>query len=115
MNYKKNLISGKDKIAVWGTGYIGLSTMAFFSKKRISCVGFDVDKKVKCKFGKLPIKELKSWFGFDIKNSVKSNKLLATNDRKYFLINLSKFTLLRYLQKKMENHISKFCLMFLIK
>ena len=86
MNYKKNLISGKDKIAVWGTGYIGLSTMAFFSKKRISCVGFDVDKK-KVRIinsGKLPIKELKSWFGFDIKNSVKSNKLLATNDHKVF-------------------------------
>ena len=32
---QKNLISGKDKIAVWGTGYIGLSTMAFFKKKNI--------------------------------------------------------------------------------
>ena len=64
---------GKSKIAVWGSGYIGLSTMAFFSKKNISCVGFDVNKeKVKTiNSGKLPIKELKEWFGFDIKKAVK--------------------------------------------
>ena len=65
MNYLENLKKGKSKIAVWGSGYIGLSTMAFFSKKNISCVGFDVNKeKVKTiNSGKLPIKELKEWFG----------------------------------------------------
>ena len=73
MNYSENLKKGKSKIAVWGTGYIGLSTMAFFSKKNITCVGYDVDKaKVKTiNSGKLPIKELKEWFGFNIKKAVK--------------------------------------------
>ena len=72
MNYKNILKKGKSKIAVWGTGYIGLSTMAFFSKNKIKCVGYDIDKKKvnTINSGKLPIKELKDWFGFDIKNSV---------------------------------------------
>ena len=45
MNYKELLKSKKFKIGVWGTGYIGLSTMVYFSKKKIQCVGFDVDEK----------------------------------------------------------------------
>ena len=32
MNYKNLLKSKKYKIAVWGTGYIGLSTMVYFAK-----------------------------------------------------------------------------------
>ena len=65
MQYSLNLIKGRYKIAVWGTGYIGLSTMAF-SQKKIPTVGYDIDeKKVKIiNSGKLPIKELKDWFGF---------------------------------------------------
>ena len=35
MNYKSLLKSKKFKIAVWGTGYIGLSTMVYFAKKKI--------------------------------------------------------------------------------
>ena len=35
MNYKKLLKSRKFKIAVWGTGFIGLSTMVYFAKKKI--------------------------------------------------------------------------------
>ena len=34
MDYKKLLKSRKFKVAVWGTGYIGLSTMVYFSKKK---------------------------------------------------------------------------------
>ena len=34
MNYKSLLKSKKFKIAVWGTGYIGLSTMVYFAKKK---------------------------------------------------------------------------------
>ena len=40
MNYKKLLKSKKFKIAVWGTGYIGLSTMVYFSKKNINEINF---------------------------------------------------------------------------
>ena len=84
MNYKKLLQSKKYKIAVWGTGYIGLSTLVYFSKKNIRCVGYDINKsKVKeINKGILPIKDLKNWFGFDIKNLVKKKYLTATTNYK---------------------------------
>ena len=54
----------------------------FFLKKKVPTVGYDIDeKKVKIiNSGKLPIKELKDWFGFSIKDLVKKKFLSATND-----------------------------------
>ena len=82
MNYQKLLRSKKFKIAVWGTGYIGLSTMVYFSKENINCIGYDIDKEKirKINSGILPLKDLKTWFGFDIKKLVKQNYLKATSD-----------------------------------
>ncbi len=82
MNYQKLLRSKKFKIAVWGTGYIGLSTMVYFSKENINCIGYDIDKEKirKINSGVLPLKDLKTWFGFDIKKLVKQNYLKATSD-----------------------------------
>ena len=84
MNYKNLLKSKKFKIAVWGTGYIGLSTMVYFAKKKIKCVGFDVNKKKikKINSGIIPLEDLKKWFGFDIKSLVKQNYLKATSNYK---------------------------------
>ena len=82
MNYRNLLKSKKFKIAIWGTGYIGLSTMVYFSKKNIKCVGFDIDKsKVKkINSGIIPLEDLKKWFGFDIKRFVKKGFLRATSN-----------------------------------
>ena len=82
INYSKALKSKNFSIAVWGAGYIGLSTMTYFAKKKIKCVGYDVDKEKvnKINRGILPIPELKNWFGFDIKNLVRSGYLRATNN-----------------------------------
>ena len=84
MNYKNLLKSKKFKVAVWGTGYIGLSTMVYFAKKKVKCLGFDInkDKIKKINSGVLPLTDLKSWFGFDIKKLVKSNYLKATSNYK---------------------------------
>ncbi len=81
MNYQKLLKSKKFKIAVWGTGYIGLSTMVYFSKKKIKCVGYDIDRdKVrKINSGVLPLADLKNWFGFEINHLVRQNYLSATS------------------------------------
>ena len=43
--YKKYLLSREKKIGVWGTGYIGLSTMAYFAREKIESIGYDVDPK----------------------------------------------------------------------
>ena len=84
MNYRKLLKSKKFKIAVWGTGYIGLSTMVYFSKKKIKCIGYDIDRNKirKINSGVLPLADLKNWFGFDIKQLVKQNFLKGTSDYK---------------------------------
>ena len=80
MNYKSLLKSKKFKIAVWGTGYIGLSTMVYFAKKRIKCIGYDINKEKikKINSGTLPLEDLRKWFGFDIRGLVKQNYLKAT-------------------------------------
>ncbi len=92
MNYIQGLKKRKNKIAVWGSGYIGLSTMAYYSKKKIKCVGFDIDKKKvdTINSGNLPIKELKDWFGFNIKSLVKKKYLQATNN--YNILSDNSFT-----------------------
>ncbi len=82
MNYKDLLKSKKFKIGVWGTGYIGLSTMVYFSKKNIKCVGYDINKEKVSKInsGIIPLKDLEKWFGFDIKKIVKRGYLKATTN-----------------------------------
>ena len=82
MNYKNLLKSKKFKIAVWGTGYIGLSTMVYFAKKKIKCIGYDINKEKvkKINSGTLPLKDLRKWFGFDIRGLVKQNYLKATSN-----------------------------------
>ena len=42
IDYKKLLRSKKYNIAVWGTGYIGLSTLVYFAKQNIKCIGYDM-------------------------------------------------------------------------
>ena len=84
MKYKSLLKSNKYKVAVWGTGYIGLSTMVYFAKKKIKCVGYDIDKdKInKINSGSIPLEDLKKWFGFDIKGLVKKKYLAASSNYK---------------------------------
>jgi nucleotide sugar dehydrogenase len=80
MEYKNLLKSNKYNICIWGSGYIGLSTAVYFSRKGIKCLALDIDKdKVKkINNGILPIPELNTWFGFNIKNIVKNKYLRAS-------------------------------------
>ena len=65
-----------------------------FLKKKVPTVGYDIDeKKVKIiNSGKLPIKELKDWFGFSIKDLVK-NFFQPLMIMEYLMISLLKFIL----------------------
>ena len=77
MNYKQLLKSKKLKIAVWGTGYIGLSTMVYFAKKKIRCVGYDIyGSKIKKKVLEKHLKNCKliidhdgAWKKYNLKNN----------------------------------------------
>ena len=82
--YKKSLISKEKKIGIWGTGYIGLSTMVYFARENIRTIGFDIDEKKVSDInaGILPIPELESWFGFKIDTLVNQALLSASTNYK---------------------------------
>lgn len=82
--YREFLVSKKRKVGVWGTGYIGLSTMAYFARQGIISIGTDINRKTvdTINQGMLPIRELKDWLGFDIKPLVERGLIKATTDYK---------------------------------
>jgi len=82
MTLKENLLSGEKQIGIWGIGYIGYSSMAYFASKGIKCLGVDVDveKVDKINRGNLPIDNIEYWLGFDTKPLVKSGLMKATTD-----------------------------------
>lgn len=84
MKYRNILKRKGGKILVWGCGYIGLSTIAFFAKQKVNSIGYDIDiSKVKSlNKGKINIYGLQKWLGFDI-NKFKLNKFVkATSNLK---------------------------------
>tara|TARA_B100000795_G_scaffold267756_1_gene253265 strand:+ start:1407 stop:2729 length:1323 start_codon:yes stop_codon:yes gene_type:complete len=82
--YHKLLKSKIKSIGVWGTGYIGLSTMVYFARENIKTIGYDINEKKVSDINKgiLPIPELESWFGFKIDKLVKDQNLTATSNYK---------------------------------
>ena len=82
MSIRKQLMNGEKRIGVWGTGFIGFTTMANFARSGIRCVGFDVDREKVATIskGEIPIENLEFWLGFDIKDLVKAGLIKATSD-----------------------------------
>ncbi|MBF0558806.1 MAG: nucleotide sugar dehydrogenase [Nitrospirae bacterium] len=78
----RELLKKDCKVGVWGTGYIGFSTMAFFAKQGVRTVGYDVSpEKVKViNRGGYIIKELKTWLNFPVGPLARKGYLRATSD-----------------------------------
>lgn len=81
---RRHLLEGKRKVAVWGNGYIGFSTMANFAAQGVSCVGTDVSEKIVSTInsGKPPVPNLEYWLGFDTSYLIESQMMSATSDWK---------------------------------
>ena len=81
------LRSHKAKIAVWGTGYIGFSTMAYFARNGIRCVGYDIVPETarSINAGKISLPGLGQWLGFSTEPLVKNGLMHATSDVKEIL------------------------------
>lgn len=77
-----DLKAGRRKIAVWGLGYIGYSTISFYAKNGIKAVGFDINKHkvTSLKNAKIDIPNIEYWLGFDVKPLVTSGMIGATNN-----------------------------------
>ncbi|MFI5448633.1 MAG: nucleotide sugar dehydrogenase [Candidatus Bathyarchaeia archaeon] len=81
---RKQLLSGQRKLAVWGTGYIGYSTLANFASQGVMCMGTDISESVVSTInsGKIPVPNMEYWLGFDTKYLIDSGTLKATTDWK---------------------------------
>lgn len=79
---RRQLLEGRRKVAVWGTGYIGFSTMANFAARGVCCVGTDLSPTiVSCiNSGQNPVPNMEYWLGFDTKQLVQSGMMSATQD-----------------------------------
>jgi len=79
---RKRLLQGHSKVAVWGTGYIGFSTMANLAAAGVTCLGTDVSEAVVSSInsGRNPVPNLEYWLGFDTRYLVQSGMMSATQD-----------------------------------
>ncbi len=70
------------RIAVWGAGYIGLSTMAHYARAGVSCIGYDVVGQIveSINTGKISLVGLENWLGFSIEPLVKNGLMRATTN-----------------------------------
>jgi nucleotide sugar dehydrogenase len=87
LQIRKKLVEGECKVAIWGTGYIGFSTMANFAAQGVSCVGTDVSESVVATIqdGRIPVPNMEYWLGFDTKYLVENGVMKATTDWKQLL------------------------------
>ncbi|MFQ6105807.1 MAG: hypothetical protein ACE5NL_01900, partial [Candidatus Hydrothermarchaeaceae archaeon] len=67
-------------VGVWGTGFIGFSSMANFAARGVRCIGTDVVKKTveEINRGKIVIDNLEYWLGFNTSPLVESGMIRAT-------------------------------------
>ncbi len=81
-NLKTKLLNGEKKIGVWGTGFIGFSSMANFANNGVKVIGYDVvkEKVEMINRGEIPIENLEFWLGFGIKELVENGLMKATYD-----------------------------------
>lgn len=81
---KNQLKKGDKKIGIWGLGYIGYSSMAYFAKNGVKCIGTDVLPQIvdNVNRGNVTIPNMEYWLGFNVGPLVKSGMMLATTNWK---------------------------------
>lgn len=87
MDLKHALLSGQRLVGVWGTGYIGYSTLVNFAANGVKCLGTDTSPSIvqAVNEGKVPVANLEYWLGFDPKPLIDAGMISATTDWKELL------------------------------
>lgn len=82
MNIINNLYGKTVHIAIWGCGYIGLTTAISYAFKGIKCYAYDIDesKIIDLQNGKNPIPNLDYWCGRNLKKVFQSNRIYFTSN-----------------------------------
>lgn len=81
MSIINNLYGKNINIAIWGCGYIGLTTAISYASKGINCYAYDIDetKIVDLQNEKNPIPNLEYWCGMDLRKVFQSNRICFTS------------------------------------
>ena len=82
MNLKEDLKTGKKSLGVWGLGYIGFSSIAYFARAGVACIGTDIaEQRIKdVNQGKVTIPNFQYWLGFDVKRLAGDGMMKATSN-----------------------------------
>jgi nucleotide sugar dehydrogenase len=81
MHKYAKLLSNRDyKIGVWGAGYIGYSTMAYFARRGVATLATDVSpaRVDAVNRANMEVIGLKDWLGFDVSGPTEDGLLKAT-------------------------------------
>ena len=80
MDLREKLRNGEKRIGLWGLGYIGFSSMAYFARAGITCIGTDTtEHRVNdVNTGKATIPNLDHWIGFETMPLAKEGLMKAT-------------------------------------
>ena len=82
MTYKNALLKNKSTVGIWGTGYIGYSTMLHLAAEGVVCVGYDPDpqKVALINSGGHPVPGLNDWINIDPLPLLADNRMVATGN-----------------------------------
>jgi len=72
------------RIAIWGLGYLGFSSMAYFARNGIACIGTDpLEERIDdVNRGRTTIPNLAMWIGFETEPLARAGLMRATADWK---------------------------------
>lgn len=82
MSLRQKLLNRKGKIGIFGMGYIGYTTAAYFASEGVESIGVDVDasKVKKISNGEPPYQELEKWVPFNLREITEEGLINATTD-----------------------------------
>ncbi|MEM7482677.1 MAG: UDP binding domain-containing protein [Acidobacteriota bacterium] len=81
-NYGDLLRTGRFRVAVWGVGYIGYSSLIHFAEEGVAGIAYDPDEARVAQVlgGEYPVPGLEDWLRIDPKPLVEKGLLSATSD-----------------------------------
>jgi nucleotide sugar dehydrogenase len=84
---RDDLRNGDRRLAIWGLGYLGFSSMAYFARSGVACIGTDtLEQRVdEVNGGRTTIPHLAMWLGFETDSLARSGLMRASVDWKELL------------------------------
>ena len=81
-SYKRLVLEEGYRVGIWGLGYIGLSSAAYFAQRGVNCVGVDViqSRVDSVNAGEHYMPGMDYWLGFDIKPMAEEGLIRATTE-----------------------------------